>query len=183
MAKIHIRRFLPADLPALLNIDHNYTTEYVWQMDVQESTRNVQMNFRELKLPRVVRHSYPRDHTNLVENWLERWGILVAIHGSDSDKPPTGYVTIAHGAESHIATITDIAVATPKRRQGLASALILSAEDWAHDKGCTQLIIEMQSKNVPGIHMAKKLGFDFCGFSDRHYPNKDIALFFGKALH
>ena len=183
MSKIHIRRFLPADLPSLLSIDHSYTTEFVWQMEIQESAREVNVTFRELKLPRIVRHSYPRDHQNMVEDWLERWGILVAIHGPDPDEPPAGYVTIARGSEPHIALVTDIAVGEPMRRKGLASALIISAEDWAHEKGCTQLIIEMQSKNVPGIRLAKKLGFDFCGFSDRHYPNKDIALFFGKALH
>ncbi len=152
-------------------------------MDLQESVREVNLTFRELKLPRVVRHSYPRDHHNLVEDWLERWGILVAIHGQDPESQPTGYLTLAHGTEPHIAAVTDLAIAVPMRRKGLASALVISAEDWAHEKGSTQLILEMQSKNVPGIRLAKKLGYDFCGFSDRHYPNKDIAVFFGKALH
>ncbi|HUF37203.1 MAG TPA: GNAT family N-acetyltransferase [Anaerolineales bacterium] len=182
MSKIHIRRFLPADLPNLLNIDHGYTTEYVWQMDVQEGAREISLSFREVKLPRVVRQAYPRDHRNLVEDWLERWGILVAIYGEDADKPPGGYATIAHATEPRIAQITDLAVAVPQRRKGLASALLLSAEDWAAEKGSTRLILEMQSKNVPAIRLAQKLGYDFCGFNDRHYPNKDIALFFGKDL-
>ena len=183
MSKIHIRRFLPADLPALLAIDHSYTTEYAWQMDIQENSREVNLAFREMKLPRLVRHNYPRDHRKLLDDWLQRWGILVAIHGLDPGEPPAGYITIAHGTESHIAQITDLAVAAPQRGKGVASALILSAEDWAAKNGCTQLIMEMQSKNVPAIHLAQKLGFDFCGYSDRHFPNKDIALFFGKALH
>lgn len=182
MSKIHIRRFLPADLPALLNIDHSYTTEHVWQVEIKESPGEVNLSFRELKLPRVVRHAYPRDFRHLVDDWLERWGILVAIHGADADRPPTGYITIDHGTEPHIARITDLAVARPKRRNGLASALLLSAEDWAAEKGCSTLILEMQSKNVPAIRLSRKLGYDFCGFSDRQYTNKDIAVFFGKSL-
>lgn len=174
---------MPADLPSLLAIDHSFTTEFVWQMEIQETSREVNLTFRELKLPRVVRHNYPRDHQNLVEDWLERWGILVAIHGTDPEKPPTGYATISRGAAPNIAVITDMAVAAPMRRKGLAAALVLSAEDWAHQKGCSQIILEMQSKNVPAIRLARKLGYDFCGFSDRHFPNKDIAVFFGKSLH
>ena len=117
-----------------------------------------------------------------MDDWLERWGILVAIHGQDADRPPTGYATIAHGTEPHIAQVTDLAVAVPERRHGMATALLISAEDWAADKRCTQLIVEMQSKNVPAIRLVRKLGFEFCGFSDRHYPNRDIAIFFGKEL-
>jgi len=183
LSKIHIRRFLPADLPNLLKIDHSYTTDFVWQMEVQETAREISLSFREVRLPRVVRQQYPRDYRNLVEDWLERWGILVAIYGDDAEKPAGGYITIAHGTESHIAQVTDLAVAVPQRRKGLASALLLSAEDWAAEKGSTQLILEMQSKNVPAVRLAQKLGYEFCGFSDRHYPNKDICVFFGKELN
>jgi GNAT superfamily N-acetyltransferase len=182
LSKIHIRRFVPADLPNLLKIDHSYTTEFVWQMEFSEGAREVSLSFKEVKLPRVVRQQYPREFRNLVEDWLDRWGILVAIYGDDAEKPSGGYVTIAHGTEPHIANVTDLAVAVPLRRKGLGSALLLSAEDWAHEKGSTQLIFEMQSKNVPAIRLAQKLGYEFAGFSDRHYPNKDIAVFFGKEL-
>ena len=117
-----------------------------------------------------------------MQDWIDRWGILVAIQGDDPDKPPGGYLTIARGTEPQVAQVTDLAVAVPYRRSGLASALLLSAEDWVAEKGARQMILEMQSKNVPAIRLARKLGFDFCGFSDRHYPNKDIAVFFGKEL-
>ena len=43
-------------------------------------------------------------------------------------------------------------------------------------------IDEMQSKNYPGISMANKLGYEFCGYSDRYYTNQDIALFFAKRI-
>jgi ribosomal protein S18 acetylase RimI-like enzyme len=44
------------------------------------------------------------------------------------------------------------------------------------------MVLEMQPKNYPAIQLAQKLGFDFCGYNDRYYANRDIALFFAKGL-
>jgi RimJ/RimL family protein N-acetyltransferase len=40
----------------------------------------------------------------------------------------------------------------------------------------------VQSKNVPAIRLAQKSGFEFCGYNDQYYLNKDVALFFAKVL-
>ena len=45
-----------------------------------------------------------------------------------------------------------------------------------------RLVLEMQHKNHAAIQLAKKLGFDFCGYNDRYYANHDIGLFFAKSL-
>jgi hypothetical protein len=39
-------------------------------------------------------------------------------------------------------------------------------------------VLEMQSRNYPAIQMAKRMGFEFCGFQDLYYANRDLALFF-----
>jgi len=44
------------------------------------------------------------------------------------------------------------------------------------------LVLEMQPKNHPAIQLALKLGFEFCGYNDRHYVNHEIGIFFGKSL-
>jgi hypothetical protein len=46
----------------------------------------------------------------------------------------------------------------------------------------SQLFLEMQSKNIPAIRLATKMGSVFSGYSDRYYPNQDIALFFALSL-
>ena len=45
-----------------------------------------------------------------------------------------------------------------------------------------RLVLEVISKNQPGIRLAQKFGFEFCGYNDQYYPNQDVALFFGRAL-
>jgi GNAT superfamily N-acetyltransferase len=80
------------------------------------------------------------------------------------------------------AWVTDLVVIRRLRRQGIGSALLLSAQDWARGRGCFRLVLEMQPKNYPAICLAQKLGFDLCGYNDRYYTNHDIALFFAKSV-
>jgi ribosomal protein S18 acetylase RimI-like enzyme len=41
-------------------------------------------------------------------------------------------------------------------------------------------MLGMQTKNFPAINLAQRLGFDYCGYIDHYYPNRDIAIFFTK---
>ncbi len=61
-------------------------------------------------------------------------------------------------------------------------ALVLAAQDWASQRNLLRMIIEMQSKNFPGIHLAMKMGYEFCGYNDQYYASRDIALFFARFL-
>jgi GNAT superfamily N-acetyltransferase len=68
------------------------------------------------------------------------------------------------------------------RRTGVGSQLVSAALRWARERTLKQLIVEVQTKNHPAIEFLNKLGFSFCGFNDQHYLNRDIALFFSRAV-
>jgi ribosomal protein S18 acetylase RimI-like enzyme len=68
------------------------------------------------------------------------------------------------------------------RRQGIASALILAAQEWLKSKGVARLMIEVPAKNHPMIELLRKLRFEFCGLADGYYPNHDMAFFYVHAL-
>ncbi len=59
---------------------------------------------------------------------------------------------------------------------------MLAAAEWAAAGGARALVMEMQPKNDPAIQFALKLGFEFCGYSDVHYANHEIGLFWRRAL-
>ena len=40
------------------------------------------------------------------------------------------------------------------------------------------MMLALQSKNDPAIEFCTQLGLGFCGYSDRYFANRDIALFF-----
>ena len=178
MPEIEIRPAISNDIPALMALDHNYTSEYVWQMEIQTQETGVEVNFREVRLPRSVRVEYPRSTAGLADDWTHRSGILIALLEGE----PVGYTSLMLDIAPKTTWMTDLVVKRRLRRQGIGSTLVLASQEWGHQHACRHIILEMQPKNYPAIHMTQKLGFDFCGYNDRYYINHDIALFFAKQL-
>ncbi len=178
MPEIEVRPALTPDLSILAEIDHTGVTEYVWQMDRSFDVSQLAVSFREIRLPRGIRIEYPHSHDQIVEGWKKTSGILMAVLAGQ----PVGYVSINDQVSPRTAWVTDLAVAEKYRRQGIASALLLSAQNWASQRRLRRVIVEMQSKNNAAVKLALKLGYDFCGYNDQYYGNGDIALFFAHPL-
>lgn len=176
MPEINIRSAIATDIPYLVKINHNFTSEYVWQMEIQHEENQINVIFREVKLPRSIQVRYPQDPHDLPDLWNLRSVILVAI----LEDVPIGYIGLVENLSPLAVWATDFAVSPKHRRTGIGTALILSAQDWARQRKGHRLILEVQPKNYPAICLAKKMGFDFCGYQDRHFKNQDIALFFEK---
>ncbi|MDX1436548.1 MAG: GNAT family N-acetyltransferase [Anaerolineales bacterium] len=178
MAEIQVRPAIESDIPFLTAINHQYRTEYVWQLDADVTSSQIDVMFRRTRLPRATSQDYPRDPDRLSKEWKEISGLLVAVYNGR----PMGYVALNRGVHPGTTQATDLAVAVPWRRKGVGTSLIFAAQDWAEHHRSRQLMLEMQSKNYPAISLAQKLGYVFCGYSDRYYLNQDIALFFAKSL-
>jgi ribosomal protein S18 acetylase RimI-like enzyme len=179
MPEIEVRPATASDIPSLISLDHNYTTEYVWQMIFQsEHAEGQSINFRRIHLPRPVRGEYPRSPRSLSKDWEQRSEILVAVF----KKQAIGYISLMLNKAPSTAWITDLVVARSLRRQGIGSALLLASLEWATNTGCDHLVLEMQPKNIPAIQLAQKLGFEFCGYNDLYYPEHEIAIFFQKSI-
>jgi ribosomal protein S18 acetylase RimI-like enzyme len=125
-----------------------------------------------------MRVEYPWPVEQLAEEWDNRAVVLVAY----VDEDVAGYETLMFGGDKQLVKVTNIAVLRRFRRQGIASALIRGAQTWLAQQDVQQIQLEMQSKNYPYIRLANKLGFEFCGYNDRYFPNQDIALFFAKKV-
>lgn len=178
MPEIEIRPALPADFPVLGNIDHTYQSDYVWQVDRQTERGQIVVNFREIRLPRAARVEYPRQMAQIMNEGLRESMILVAV----MDGIPVGYLRIKDNFLPGTVWMMDGAVHPNLRRQGIATGLLLAAQDWAIQRNFRRIVAEMQSKNFPAIHMMQKLGYEFGGYSDHYYTNQDIALFFNKLI-
>lgn len=178
MPEIEVRPALTTDLSALSEIDHSCTTDYVWQMDRVVDLRQLSVSFREIRLPRSIRIEYPHGSDQIVDNWKNSAGILIAVLSGET----VGYVSISDHLAARSAWITDLAVSEKHRRQGIASALLFSAQDWASQRKLRRVVLEMQSKNHAAVRLAFKVGFEFCGYSDQYFANQDIALFFSRSL-
>jgi len=178
MPQIEIRPAISSDIPILAEIDHGYKSSYVWQMDFVNEDGRLEAHFREIRLPRPVRVEYPRSYRRLLEDWNTRPVVLVGVLEGE----PVGYISLAEHISPTTAWVTDLAVASHVRRQGIATGLVLAGQEWAGHHHNRRMILEAQSKNFPAIRLAQKLGYEFCGYNDHYYTNQDIALFFAQLL-
>ncbi len=178
MPDVEIRRAVATDIPTLMAIDHTCQTDYVWQMDVDREPGQIGAIFREIRLPRSVTVPYPRPVANLPETWNRRSGMLVGI----IEHEVIGYIRMSDLMVPHIAWLTDVVISPNFRRQGVGSALILAAQSWAVDRKNNRALLEMPLKNNPMLCLARKLGYEFCGYNDMYYDTQDIALFFGRSI-
>ncbi len=176
--QVDIRAATEDDYAALLEMDHAYSTEYVWQMEVDGPTPNMGAHFRETRLPRPMTVGYPRSKDGLSDEWKRRAAVLIA----EQTGKPCGYASLATNYAPGALWLADLVVAASQRRKGIGSRLVMAAQTWARQHGQERLVLEMQSKNYPAIKLAQKLAFDFAGYNDRYYQNQDIALFFAKRL-
>jgi GNAT superfamily N-acetyltransferase len=169
-----VRPAVSTDIPRLMELDHSYSTDHVWQMALQPGAPSVEVAFREVRLPRPMRVAYPRRIERLADEWTDRSVVMVA----EADQRPVGYLALAPAPAPEAMWITDLVVDPAHRRQGLGRRLLGEAIGWSRARAQSRLFFEMQSKNYGAIQLAQKMGFVFSGYSDFFYPNEDISLFF-----
>ncbi|MEP7200692.1 MAG: GNAT family N-acetyltransferase [Chloroflexota bacterium] len=86
------------------------------------------------------------------------------------------------------ASITDLAVATHFRRQGVGHTLMQHAMAWAQKKQLPGITLETQNNNVAACRLYERCGFRLGGFDEYFYkginPDTDeIALFWYLAFN
>ncbi len=178
MPEIEIRPALSADYEQLFKINLSNRTEYVWQMDRLIEEGQITIGFREVRLPRAIQVEHPHPEESLTKVAQSASGVLAAI----LQGAPVGYIILDESLVPSGVWIRNLAVAEQHRRQGIGSALLISAQEWAVQRRMKKIFLETQSKNYPAIRMALKLGFELSGYNDRYYANQDIALFFSRLL-
>ena len=171
---IQIRKAISSDIPKLLQMDHGSSTSHVWQLSINKQVGEIATTFREVRLPRPMQISYPRDPQRLPDEWTRYAALLLA----ERDETPMGYLVLNLAMAEQSGWITDLVVDLRFRRQGVGSRLLRAALLGARERDFQRLFVEMQSKNYPAIALAQHSGFQYAGYSDVYYRDQDIALFF-----
>ncbi len=175
---MNIRPAQARDLEACLALDPSYETEYVWQMETSRSPGVINLGFRVTRLPRVMRVAATADRDLLAEHF-ERGECFLVAEENDAIR---GFLDMLVVPWKRTGWINQITVAPERRRRGVASALLRGAANWAREQDLGTLMVEMQTKNHPAATLVQKHGFAFCGFNDRFYASRDIAIFFAAVV-
>lgn len=168
----------PANYEQCMALDHSTSAEFVWQMVLDEGDGSTNLTFRPARLPRSMKVQYPRDEEALLQSWRLHAAFLVA----QWEDQVVGYVNIRHEHAQETAWIADLIVDRPYRLRHVGTGLLNAAREWALNHNLRRLIVEVQTKNYPGITFLRKRGLRLCGYNDLYYPNQDIAVFFGETL-
>jgi GNAT superfamily N-acetyltransferase len=179
------------DMEACLALDADSQTDHVWQMDEREENGGRVIRFQTVRLPRVMHVAYPRCRDDLLAAWEGGATVLVtADRRADELEDEPGmdqeaelprvlaYCQLDACAWQGAGWISQLIVDRPHRRRGIATAMVQASKLWARKEGLQRLLVAVQTKNYPAICFYEKSGFKFCGFNDRYYENRDIALFF-----
>ncbi len=175
-----IRDGLEHDIPICLELDHHYQTDFVWQMNIAETSGQWQITFKTERLPRTLETAYT-PNTERLQLALPAEQCFLVAAARDGDEV-LGYLTMRNDPVYRVALIQDIVVSQPYRHHRIATRLVGVARQWAKEHNLIQMTIECLTQNYPGITFCQQAGFKFCGYNDQYYPNHDIAIFFSQAL-
>jgi RimJ/RimL family protein N-acetyltransferase len=177
---ILFRDGLERDLEACLALDHSYQTESVWQMDLREQDGGWQIQFRPQRLPRTLETTHPANETRMQLALAAEHGFIIACERDSGEV--LGYLTMSHDRFHELAWAHDVVISRPFRRNGIGAGLLRAARSWAREQSVNRLMLETRPQNYPSILFAQAQGFTYCGFSDHHFQDKDIAVFFSRTI-
>jgi len=175
-----IRDGLENDIPACLELDHHYETDFVWQMSIAETPRQWQITFKTERLPRTLETEHKPNTERIRLALPPEQCFLVAASREGNEM--LGYLTMRNDPVYRAALIQDVVVSQPYRRRRIATRLFSVARQWAKEHNLIQMTVECLTHNHPGIMFCQQAGFKFCGYNDQYYPNHDIAIFFSQTL-
>lgn len=148
-----IRPAEPGDAEALTRLAEAVSAEpEAWLISSNGEWRSVGDERRYLKALRRYPHA----------------AVFVAERG---DGALVGRLSVArdqHPASSHVADL-GLMVAHDARGQGIGTALLQAAVDWARDAGIRKLELHVFPWNEPAMRLYEKFGFEREGYRKRHY--------------
>ena len=167
-----------ADLKSCIALDHSYTTTHAWQFGEREEGGTLSFALRPVRLPRRAHMAYPKPLGHLMADREASPCFLVAREGGVI----WGYIDLRPQGWQRAGWIEHLVVAPQRRRQGIGSALLTRAAQWAVAHHLHQVMADVPTNNHAAISFLQAHHFVFCGFHDRYYASRDIALFFSKDL-
>ena len=175
-SQLMIRDGVLTDIPYCLALDSGYRAEHVWQMNVQELGDETRISYRRQRLPRPLDASHDTEARHL-EMAIRHGHCFIVVQDRSAGKL-LAFASMRVDETCEIAYLQHIVVDRPFRGQSIGARLINVARVWARECGLRQVVFEIATTNYPCIAFAQAQGFVFCGFNDRHFPSREIAVFF-----
>jgi ribosomal protein S18 acetylase RimI-like enzyme len=175
---IYIRRPTLHDLNDCARLDASFTTQRVWQMNLQNDEQRIQVQFNLVNLPRPMTVATPPEDRDLTKAWQSGDGIFAARRGQII----LGYIHLTLHPAEKIGHIRRHVVAPEAREQGVGSALLDRAIEWGRERKIRSFEISLSTKNQPAVEFYLARGFVFTGFSERLWGRQEILMNFSRVV-
>lgn len=169
---IYIRRPTLHDLNDCLQLNANYLTMRVWQMNQRVETDRIQVSFNLVHLPRTMTITVPPAEDNLLRCW-QRGDCLLSARQQNTI---VGFLHMIPDASRRVAYIQRHVVEPNYRKQGIGTALLEQALQWARDHKLRGVMVTLSTKNHPASVFYLARGFVFSGFTEQFHGNQEIRL-------
>ncbi|MBC8067970.1 MAG: GNAT family N-acetyltransferase [Deltaproteobacteria bacterium] len=145
-------------------IDTAFETASVFELAIDE--RRLELVERTLPQPRIKRY----DIAELFAPWCTWDHGYVAVDGGI-----VGVAVVEYEPWHRRLTLWHLYVGRPRRREGIARALLERVETHGRKIGALRVWLETSTVNVPGIAAYARLGYTLCGVDSTYYEATDVA--------
>ena len=173
MAKLKVLLANSKNHEEMLELDHSFKSQYAYRMRADVENKNASFRFEPVKLPREAHLSYMRDKSSLLKTWDDASLIYVGV----LDDVLVSYVAIDAKTLSMTARVTNLVVMPEVRQGGIGRTMLAAVEDWTARQGLLRILLEIPMRNYPMVELARRCGYEICGFMEQYFPNNDPALF------
>lgn len=162
------------DLDACRRMDGSVVSAEVWNMQLNAQRTDIALLFSQVRLPRPLAVPYPSNCTNMVANLGRDLQVFVADEGGSV----VGWIAVTINASVEVAWVDHLMVTPERRRQGLGTALMQAAADYARSKRARSMMVPCSAKSSPAISFLRYLGMEFCGYNEHLYSDHQVAFIF-----
>ena len=193
---IDVRAVHSVDAPAIYELDYSFETDRIYTLRVQNSLEQTE---------RIVPQARVSFAFELVETLVDPplykdyrvSGHTLASVEARVQQVEGGYVALANDRiagcvllnieESRsVVRIEELIIGHLYRRYGVGRLLLNCAADWARERDCWAITLEIQSSNFPAIQFYLRNGFEIWSIQRHFYPPgvsaHEVAIVMGKQL-
>jgi GNAT superfamily N-acetyltransferase len=186
-----IRALQESDIPQLVDINPNFVTHTVIQVERDGIPPFVGWRLREvpLAIPFQKGNAYDFDaeeQKNIRLRWQQPNTLLEVVEDALTGRP-LGILDVEQEAWRRTAWIWNLMLDVEIRGKGFGRRFVERTITWAQQRRLRAILLETQSNNTPACHFYAHMGFQLIGVNDLFYTNHDrerqeIALFWGYPL-
>lgn len=173
---MQLRPLTPADLDLIDEIDGTLSTDRYLHVDRQGEglVASFKVEDRPLPTPRIESNPINDDlrfTLKQVAAGIEDGLTMMAEH----DGLPIAVMVATPTPDGSVVDLIDVRVDYDRRRDGLGSAMVFQAINYARERDARAVRAAARTSNVPFCAMLAKLGFELAGLDTYRETNHDLV--------